>query len=367
MTLQLALVQTVKELPQTIQYTLQSLDGSDPVEARLSGPLTNLEIFPTPGQLVAVDTTINPLEIAHIYDQLNPATLTPADRVHLERTTFPNILARHTPLEQAADPDPASRYMSWTGIAAQIWDPGGGDTEQYDTVYLQHVIERNNGPALDVGCGTGRLLLRYLAAGLDVDGLDPSGDMLALCREKATARGLNVTLYQQSMHEMTLPRKYKTIFIPCGTFCLLIHREDALQALRCMYEALEPGGELVFNLFWEMGKGGWFWGKPDGKWGRMFYNNLPNGVQVFQYMMLDKVDHAEQQLFARRRYRVVSKGQVIREQIYSAHERVYGKYEIQMMLELTGFRDICIYDGWQDEPEPFAGKHNAMVIHGRKP
>ena len=366
MALQLALIQTVTDLGHTIQYTIRYLDGSEASELRRSGPVTNLEIFPSPGQVVAVDQSIHPPEIVHLYDQIDPATLTGDARTTLEHNTFPSILARHTPPEQPADPDADSRYMSWTGIAAQIWDPSGGDEEQHDHAYLKRVIERNNGPALDIGCGTGRLTLRYLAAGLDVDGLDPSADMLALCREKAVARELEVNLYQQSMHELNLPRKYKTIFIPCGTFCLLINRDDAMQALRRMYDHLEPGGELVFNLFWEIGKGGWFWNEVDGKWWRMFYNTLPNGDQVFQYMMTDKVDHAKQQFFGRRRYRLVSKGQVIREEIFPSYERVYGKYEIQMMLELTGFRDVRVYDGWQDEPEPFAGKHDVMVIHGRK-
>ncbi|GAB4580109.1 MAG: hypothetical protein Fur0022_28480 [Anaerolineales bacterium] len=366
MTLQLAQIQTVTDHGHTLDYTVQRLDTGEISAAKRSGPVTNLNLLPQPGQLVAVDDTIAPLEIAHLYPDLDPASLTPAERTALEQETFPAILARHTPPKQAVDPDPDSRYMSWTGIAAQIWDPGGGDEPQSDYAYLKRIIERNHGPALDVGCGTGRLLLRYLVAGLDVDGLDPSADMLALCQQKAAAQGLPVNLYQQSMHEMALPRHYKTIFIPCGTFCLLINRDDAMQALRCMYEALEPGGELVFNLFWEIGKGGWFWNEPDGKWHRMFYNDLPNGDQVFQYIMTDKVDHAEQQFFGRRKYRLVSNGQVIREEIFPSHERVYGKYEIQMMLELTGFRDVKVYDGWQDEPEPFAGKTDVMVIHGRK-
>ncbi len=366
MTLQLAIIQTVEDTGRTLKYGGQYLDGGNFSEARCSGPLTNLEIRPTPGQLAALDDSIYPPEIAHVYDQLDPASLTPEGRAALERDTFPGIIARHTPPEAPPDPDPASRYMSWTGIAAQIWDPGGGDEQQHDLDYIKRIIEANHGPALDIGCGTGRLLLRYLAAGLDVDGLDSSADMLAICREKSAAKGLNPTLYQQSMHELDLPRQYKTIFIPCGTFCLLINRDDALQALRRMYAALAPGGELVFNLFWEMGKGGWFWNEIDGKWHSMWYDNLPNGDQVFQYMLTDKVDHAEQQFFGRRRYRLVSNGQVIHEEIFPAYERVYGKYEIQMMLEMTGFHDVRVYDGWQDEPEPFAGKHDVMVLHGRK-
>ena len=52
-----------------------------------------------------------------------------------------------------------------------------------------------------MGCGTGRLLIPYLKAGLDVDGCDISADMIALCRERAEREGLAPTLRVQAMHE----------------------------------------------------------------------------------------------------------------------------------------------------------------------
>ena len=51
----------------------------------------------------------------------------------------------------------------------------------------------------------------YLRAGLDVDGSDISPDMLALARERARREGLAApNLYAQAMHELDLPRRYRT-------------------------------------------------------------------------------------------------------------------------------------------------------------
>jgi len=101
-------------------------------------------------------------------------------------------------------------------------------------------------PALDVACGTGRLLIRYLQAGLDVDGCDVSPDMIALCREKAEREALSPTLLVQPMHELNPPRAYRTIFV-CGGYGLGSDRERDAEALRRFYENLEPGGTLVLD------------------------------------------------------------------------------------------------------------------------
>jgi SAM-dependent methyltransferase len=243
--------------------------------------------------------------------------------------------------------------MSWTGLAALVWDPSGGDDPQADHDYIRRLIEQNPGPALDVGCGTGRLLLRYMAAGLDVDGIDTSGDMLAICRQKAEAQGLNPNLYEQALQALDLPRKYRVIFIPCGTLCLIIDRDAAQEALHRCYEALEAGGLLVFNLFWprsenealsDVTRG------PDGEWNPMWTNTLPDGRQIAQHYKRIRVDRVEQVMYAERRYRLIENDEVIAEEIFNANERWYFKHEMQLMLEKAGFQDIRISGNWTDEP-----------------
>ena len=62
------------------------------------------------------------------------------------------------------------------GLVARDWaefaTEGGPEAS-----YFRGVIERYGQPALDLGCGTGRLLLPLLQSGLDVDGCDYSQDM----------------------------------------------------------------------------------------------------------------------------------------------------------------------------------------------
>jgi SAM-dependent methyltransferase len=101
-------------------------------------------------------------------------------------------------------------------------------------------------PALDAGCGTGRLLLPWLRAGYDVDGCDASADMIARCRAQAQREGLAPTLFVQALHELSPPRRYRTVVV-CGVFGLGSTREQDRQALRRLHACLEPQGTLLLD------------------------------------------------------------------------------------------------------------------------
>ena len=110
-------------------------------------------------------------------------------------------------------------------------------------------------PALRRGRPAGaRRRLRHRSAadpvcsrpGLDVDGCDISPDMLERCRERAEQEGLAPKLYAQAVHELDLPRSYRTIVF-CGGFGLGGRREHDVEGLRRLYEHLEPGGTLVLD------------------------------------------------------------------------------------------------------------------------
>lgn len=139
------------------------------------------------------------------------------------------------------------------GLKALTWDLLRGDCSNWpDRVFYLDAIRRYGEPALDVGCGTGRLVLDYLATGVDLDGVDNSPEMLAICREKARSLGLEPQLYQQRMEALSLARRYRTIFVPSSSFQLVTKPADARETMRRFFEHLLPGGVLVmpFMRLW---------------------------------------------------------------------------------------------------------------------
>ena len=133
------------------------------------------------------------------------------------------------------------------GLVATWWAEFNDDFRPHEIPYFQRHVERDGQPALDVACGTGRLLIPYLRAGLDVDGCDVSADMIEHCREKAAREGLSPKLFVQAMHELDLPRTYRTVFV-CGAFGLGSTRAQDLEALGRFHELLEPGGTLLLDI-----------------------------------------------------------------------------------------------------------------------
>ena len=62
-----------------------------------------------------------------------------------------------------------------------------------DLPALQAYAQRTDGPLLELGCGTGRLLIPLARAGYAVTGVDLSPEMLAIPREKRGAADLAET------------------------------------------------------------------------------------------------------------------------------------------------------------------------------
>lgn len=135
----------------------------------------------------------------------------------------------------------------YTGLVAEAYAPLRGHAAPAEP--YERFVRRHGEPALEIGCGHGEPLLDLVAAGLDVTGLDASADMLALCRAEAQRRALHVTLVEQRMEEMSIDRRFRSIYVAGGTFQLVIDPAAALETLRRIGAHLEEDGRALIPLF----------------------------------------------------------------------------------------------------------------------
>ncbi len=112
--------------------------------------------------------------------------------------------------------------------------------------YLQK--EALPGTLIDIGCGTGELSVRFAHAGFQVTGVDLSGDMLAIAREKAEMHKLSIPLFQQDMRELEGLGPFQTAVIFCDSLNYLKTEEDVQKTFQSVYSQLEPGGLFLFDV-----------------------------------------------------------------------------------------------------------------------
>jgi SAM-dependent methyltransferase len=133
----------------------------------------------------------------------------------------------------------AEGYDTWIPVDEELPD---------EAVYLD-LLGRVGGPVLELGCGTGRPLLRWLALGFDVEGLDSSADMLLILRRHAQERGLEPVVHLGDMAPLSLDRRFAAIVCPAGTFTLIGDAERARHAIASYLAHLHPGGTLALSAY----------------------------------------------------------------------------------------------------------------------
>lgn len=252
----------------------------------------------------------------------------------------------------------AGHYYGIVAESYDLWFPGE-EFEDYE--FYRRMIEAAPGPALEVGCGTGRLLLPYLREGLDVEGVDASADMLAICRRKAEQQSLSPVLHQQYVQELALPRRYATIYIPFGTFMLLWRLEEAFEALRRIYAHLEPGGQALISTDVPRDM---YEARPGREWMLRRAGIRPSDGAEVLISEADEYDFVEQVVTGYYRYEVYKGGALIDTHFHTMKLRWYSKHELAMMLEKVGFCDIFVYGDYTDQ-EAVSG-HETMIFRGRR-
>jgi SAM-dependent methyltransferase len=146
----------------------------------------------------------------------------------------------------------ASGYEDFP-FTAEFYDRIVPYKERADVAFFVQAAQESGGPVLEVGCGTGRILIPTARAGIQITGLDLAESMLAVCREQLQAEGedvrARVQLVQADMRNFDLAQTFRLVTLPFRPFQHLTTVEDQLACLGCIHRHLAPQGRLVLDLF----------------------------------------------------------------------------------------------------------------------
>lgn len=192
---------------------------------------------------------------------------------------------------------------------------------------------------LEAMSGSGRLLIPLLKAGLAVDGVDYSAEMLASCKQRAEGKGLTPILYDQSLETLKLPEKYDAIIIAIGSFQLIHPRNKALLTLAKLKEHLKPQGKLYIETFipWEA-----------------MYENAEHEVresnakissdEIIYLRSENNANKQEQYYLEKNEYKKIKNDTIITTENEEMQVCWYFRYEMQYLLENSGFSNVIIYN-----------------------
>ncbi len=143
-------------------------------------------------------------------------------------------------------------YDEYSAIA-ELYDYVVPYRERADVAFFVLAARESGGPVLEVGCGTGRVLIPTARAGIEITGLDLSPNMLAVCRERLKAEPqevqARVRLVEGDMRQFDLDRTFSLVTLPFRPFQHLTSVEEQLACLGCLHRHLGEGGKLILDIF----------------------------------------------------------------------------------------------------------------------
>ncbi len=248
-------------------------------------------------------------------------------------------------------------------LLAQYYDFLHGDLEE-DLPMWETLAQTAAGPILEVGCGTGRLLLPLAQAGYTLTGLDLSSVALTAAQAKLAAAGLTdqVTLVQADMREFDLPHKeFSLALMPLNTFMHCQSMAEQLATLQAIHRHLQPGGQLVIDLFYPEPV---MLAEVDGR----LYFEAESVVELtghtVQWYWRHDIDLARQLRHLTYILDEIDRAGHVRRITLPFSLRFVYRFELELLLKMSGYTVENIYGSY--EMEPFDGDSPRMIFVAAK-
>jgi SAM-dependent methyltransferase len=236
---------------------------------------------------------------------------------------------------------------------AELYDLVPQYSARRDLEFYVDLCRSAGGPVLELGCGTGRVLIPAATAGTEITGLDASPRMLAKCKQNLSGQPAEVTrrvhLTQADMTTFNLDRTFKLVIMPFRPFQHLIAVEDQLACLTCVNAHLEVGGRLVFDMFQVdlnmISDPGMMQETED-----LAEFDLPDGRRLRRCHRFAATHRAEQYNDIEIIYYVTDTDGTTERLVQAFPLRYFFRYEVEHMLTLSGFHVVDVFGDFDRTP-----------------
>jgi SAM-dependent methyltransferase len=219
-----------------------------------------------------------------------------------------------------------------------------------------------SGPILELGCGTGRVLIPLAREGHQITGLELSPAMLKRAQVRVDEAGVNnrVNLIQGDMRDFRIASQFALAIIPINTFMHCYDTEQQLSCLRCTRGHLRSGGQLVVDIY-----------HPDPQSlleadGRLISDGTTRSPQTgntIHRLYTRRLDLASQTQHITFILDEIDSTGTVRRTIFPFRMRFVHRFEMELLLRAGGYSLEAIYGSY--DLEPFESDSERMIFVAR--
>jgi SAM-dependent methyltransferase len=262
-----------------------------------------------------------------------------------------------------------SRYGGYVDqpIMAELYDLVPGYAKRVDIdFYLQYCVTAG-GPILELGCGTGRILLPAAEAGCRITGLDISKHMLAECQQKLKRKSPavqnRVQLVQGDMTSFDLAESFQLSIIPFRAFLHVIAVDDQLACLRRINRHLSIGGYLLLDVFQVDLK---MINNPRAteEWENFAEYELPDGRRLRRTSRIAAFHPADQVNDVELIYYLTNLNGTTERIVQAFPFRYFFRHEMEHLLGQCGFKVVDLFGNF--DKSPLADSSPEMIFVAEK-
>lgn len=208
-----------------------------------------------------------------------------------------------------------------------------------DVEFYSELAEEAAGTVLEVGCGTGRLLLPLAEAGHAVVGIDVSRQMLLRAGRRLVGfdSASRVHLVQADVTRLPV-HEARLAVLALNTFCHFAAREEQETALAALHAALAAGGTLALDVpnphvEWDS--------RPDGV-ATLEAVHETAGSTIYEWSVTE-ADPGAQTVSVRLIYDACDAGGRMQRHSHAYLLRLVYRFELELLLQRAGFREAEVY------------------------
>jgi SAM-dependent methyltransferase len=231
-----------------------------------------------------------------------------------------------------------------------------------DLQLYQQFADRCGSPILELGCGTGRLVVPLALQGHTVTGVDNSPAMLDLARQAVDSAGVGerVTLVEQDMRSLELETGFNLAIAATNTFMHLLALDDQLDALAAVRRHLAPDGLLILDLLNpDPGR----LTEPAGQWHLAKVMTDPVTGHTLTKTHTQRVDLARQIIHVTLIVDKVGDDRQVLRTLFPFSLRYLFRAELELLFRHAGYRIESLYGSY--ELDDFTGESERLIAVAR--